>query len=309
MNIYLPIAEMSQNVLVLLAVGGLVGLLSGIFGVGGGFLLTPLLIFLGIPSSVAVASAANQVLGASVSGALGHWRRGTLDAKMGLVLLLGGLAGSAIGVWIFGWLQKLGYIDLAVSLAYIFLLGTVGLLMLAESLPALISKRRGGRMRRPLRGPRRYAWMNALPLKLRFRKSRLFVSAIIPGCIGALVGLLSAVMGVGGGFVMVPAMIYLIGMPTDIVVGTSLFQIVFLTAGVTLMHAVTTQSVDVVLAMLLLLGGVTGAQLGLRIGAKLASEELRVLLALLVLAVGGRILFDMVVMPIDLYSVSPLPAP
>ncbi len=305
MNIYLPIAEISQNVFVLLAVGGSVGVLTGIFGVGGGFLLTPFLIFLGIPAPIAVASAANQVMGSSVSGVIGHWRRDGVDVRMGLVLLLGGIAGSSVGVWLFRFLKDLGHIDLVISVCYVFLLGGIGAMMLWESVGAF-RRRRGRSGVRTTRGPRRYPWLNALPLKIRFRKSRLFISPILPASVGFVVGMLSAIMGVGGGFIMVPAMIYLIGMPSQVVIGTSLFQIIFVTANVTLLQAVTTQTVDVVLAVMLLVGGVIGAQAGVRIGARMASDQIRILLALMVLSVGFAMLYELVATPADLYTVTRL---
>ncbi|MFO1128450.1 MAG: sulfite exporter TauE/SafE family protein [Rhodospirillales bacterium] len=303
MNIYLPIAELSQNVLLLLAVGGFVGVLTGIFGVGGGFLLTPLLIFLGIPAPIAVASAANQVLGSSISGVIGHWRRDGVDVRMGVVLLVGGIAGSSGGVWVFGSLKKVGHIDLVISVCYVVLLGSIGALMLWESISAARRRRASGGTR-TARGPRRYPWLNALPLKMRFRKSRLYISPLLPAGVGFLVGFLSAILGVGGGFIMVPAMIYLIGMPSQVVIGTSLFQIVFVTANVTFLQSVTTQTVDVVLAVMLLVGGVVGAQAGVRIGARMAGEQIRILLALMVLGVGAVMLYGLVATPVDLYSVT-----
>ena len=304
MDIYLPIAEISQNVFVLLAAGGLVGFLSGAFGVGGGFLLTPLLLFLNIPAPVAVASGANQVVGASVSGVIGHWKRGNVDVKMGLVLVAGGFLGSSLGVMLFRWLRALGYIDVTIGVAYVLLLGTVGVFMLIESAKILVAKRRG-RSPRPARpGSKRGAWVDTLPFKMRFRKSRLYISIIMPVAVGFVVGVLSAIMGVGGGFIMVPAMIYLLGMPTQVVVGTSLFQVIFVTANVTMLQAVQNRTVDVVLAMLLLIGGVAGAQLGVRIGSRLAAERLRLFLALLVLAVGLKVLYDLASVPEDLYSVA-----
>ena len=305
MNIYLPIAEISQNVLVLLAVGGFVGVLTGIFGVGGGFLLTPFLIFLGIPAPIAVASAANQVMGSSVSGVIGHWRRDGVDVRMGLVLLVGGIAGSSVGVWLFGLLKRVGQIDLVITVCYVVLLGGIGAMMLWESAGAM-RRRRATSSTRTARGPRRYPWMNALPLKLRFRKSRLFISPILPAGVGFVVGLLSAIMGVGGGFIMVPAMIYLIGMPSQVVIGTSLFQIIFVTANVVFLQSVATQTVDVVLAVMLLVGGVVGAQIGVRVGARMASEQIRILLALMVLSVGAVMLYELVATPADLYTVTRL---
>ncbi len=299
MDIYLPIAAISLDVFVLLILGGAVGFLSGVFGVGGGFLLTPFLIFIGVPHAVAVASSANQLVGASVSGALAHWRRGNLDLQMGMVLLAGGLAGSAAGVWFFALLRRLGQVDLAVSLSYAPLLGTLGALMLTESTRAMLRLRRPGAARRKLH---QHIWLHGLPLKMRFRRSKLYISALLPLSLGFAVGLLSAIMGVGGGFVMVPAMIYILGMPTSVVPGTSLFQIIFVAASVTILQAVENGTVDVVLALVLLLGGVVGAQLGTRFGQRLRGEQLRALLALIVLAVAAKLIFDLTVAPDDLYS-------
>jgi uncharacterized protein len=300
MQIYLPIAEISVNVFLLLGIGSMVGVLSGLFGVGGGFILTPLLFFLGIPPAVAVASAANQIAGSSFSALLVHLRRKTVDVKMGLVLLGGGLIGSAIGVETFTNLNKAGRFDLVVSLLYVGLLGTIGVLMLAESLRAL---RRRGDPNAVLIARKRHTWSQGLPLKMRFRTSQLYVSSIPPFVLGAVVGVLAAIMGVGGGFVMVPAMIYLIGMPTKVVIGTSVFQFLFVTCFTTVLQSVQNQSVDVVLAILLLIGGVVGAQVGANLGARLRAEQLRILLALLVIAVGIRLLFDLVIEPSELYTV------
>jgi uncharacterized membrane protein YfcA len=299
MDIYLPIAAISQDVFVLLALGGVVGFLSGVFGVGGGFLLTPLLIFIGVPHAIAVASSANQLVGASVSGALAHWRRGNVDLQMGLVLLLGGFLGSAAGVWFFALLRRIGQIELSISLAYVLLLGTLGTLMLVESTRAMLRVRRPGASRRKLH---QHIWLHGLPFKMRFRRSKLYISALLPLGLGFAVGVLSAVMGVGGGFVMVPAMIYILGMPTAMVPGTSLFQIIFVAASVTILQAVENGTVDVVLALVLLVGGVIGAQLGTRFGTRLRGEQLRALLALLVLAVAAKLLFDLTATPRDLYS-------
>ncbi len=301
MQIYLPIAEMSVNAFVLLGLGGAVGFLSGLFGVGGGFLMTPLLIFIGIPPTVAVATEANQIVAASVSGALAHWRRGNVDFKMGGVLLAGGLAGSAVGIWVFTYLRSVGQIDLVISLAYVAFLGIVGTLMLFESVRAMLRRRRLGGERRKLH---QHLWVHGLPLKMRFRRSKLYISALPPLAVGFAAGILAAIMGVGGGFLMVPAMIYLIGMPTVVVVGTSLFQIIFVTANVTFLQSVTNQTVDVVLALLLLSGGVIGAQVGSIAGARMRGEQLRSLLALLVLGVCSKLLFDLIVVPDDLYSLS-----
>ncbi len=299
MDIYLPIAAISLDVLVLLALGGVVGFLSGIFGVGGGFLLTPLLIFIGVPHAVAVASSANQLVGASMSGALAHWRRGNIDVQMGLVLLAGGFVGSVFGVAAFALLRRVGQIDLAISLSYVLLLGTLGGLMLIESTRAILRRRHPGAARRKLH---QHIWLHGLPLKMRFRRSKLYISALLPLGLGFIGGVLSAVLGVGGGFVMVPAMIYMLGMPTSVVPGTSLFQIIFVAAGVTVLQAVENGTVDVVLALVLLVGGVVGAQLGSRFGAKLRGDQLRALLALLVLAVAAKLAFDLTIAPQDRYS-------
>lgn len=301
MHIYLPIAEMSVNIFLLLGLGMGVGMLSGIFGVGGGFLMTPLLIFLGIPPPVAVGTEANQIVASSVSGALAHWRRGNIDFKMGAVLLTGGIIGSTFGVWIFAILRTMGQLDLVIRLSYVIFLGIIGGLMLAESIRAMRRSRRG------YGGPRRklheHNWLHGLPFKMRFRRSKLYISALLPLLIGFFVGIMSAIMGVGGGFIMVPAMIYLLGMPTQVVVGTSLFQIIFVTANATFFQAYMNQTVDVTLALLLLIGGVIGAQFGARIGAKLRGEQLRGLLALIVLAVCAKLFADLVIEPLDPYSI------
>ncbi len=297
MNIYLPIAELSVNAFLLLGLGGGVGILSGVFGVGGGFLMTPLLIFIGIPPAVAVATEANQIVASSFSGVLAHWRRRTVDFKMGLVLLAGGLVGSAIGVQIFAYLRELGQVELLVSLCYVVFLGIVGALMFIESIRAW--RRTAGGRTAPRR---RHHWSHGLPFKMRFRASNLYISAIPPFMVGALVGVLAAIMGVGGGFIMVPAMIYLLGMATTVVVGTSLFQIMFVTGATTLMHAMLNHTVDGILAVLLLVGGVIGAQIGVRIGPKLKAEQLRVLLALLVLIVGAKMGYDLVRTPDELFT-------
>ncbi len=297
MNIYLPIAEVSVNAFLLLGLGGGVGFLSGLFGVGGGFLMTPLLIMIGIPPAVAVATEANQIVASSFSGVLAHWRRRTVDFKMGAVLLAGGVVGSAIGVQIFAVLRKLGQVDLMISLCYVVFLGIVGALMFIESVQALRRAKRGRR-----KPKRHHNWIHGLPFKVRFRASNLYISAIPPLLIGASVGVLAAIMGVGGGFIMVPAMIYLLGMATTVVVGTSLFQIMFVTGATTLMHAILNQTVDGLLAVLLLLGGVVGTQIGVRVGPKLKAEQLRVLLALLVLVVCAKIGYDLVRTPDELFT-------
>ena len=298
MYIYLPIAEVSVNAFVLLGLGGLVGVLSGMFGVGGGFLMTPLLFFIGIPPAVAVATEANQIVASSFSGVLAHVKRRNVDFKMGGVLLIGGLIGAAVGVLVFNYLKSLGQVDLLVKLCYVIFLGVVGGLMFIESLRALYKSKRISASK-----PRKKrTWIHALPLKMRFQVSGLYISAIPPVLVGIVVGILAAIMGVGGGFVMVPAMIYLLGMPTKVVVGTSLFQIIFVTAFTTMLHATTNYTVDMVLAVLLLVGGVIGAQFGTMIGAKLKAEQLRILLALMVLLVCAKLAFDLIVQPSELFS-------
>ncbi|HEX3954840.1 MAG TPA: sulfite exporter TauE/SafE family protein [Stellaceae bacterium] len=300
MDIYLPIAEVSLDVFVLLGLGAGIGFLSGVFGVGGGFLLTPLLIFIGVPPAVAVASSANQLVGASLSGALAHWRRGNVDFKMGFILLLGGLAGSVLGVWFFTLLKRLGQIELTISLCYVLLLGTLGTLMMIESVRTLLRQRRPGARRRKLH---QHNWLHGLPLKTRFRHSKLYISALLPTGLGFAVGVLSAILGIGGGFLLVPAMIYMLGMPTAMVPGTSLLQIIFVAANVTFLQAYTNRTVDAVLALVLLVGGVLGAQFGTRFGTRLRGEQLRFLLALLVLAVAAKLAFDLTVRPPHLFAV------
>lgn len=299
MQIYLPIAEVSVNAFLLLGLGGLVGVLSGMFGVGGGFLMTPLLFFIGIPPAVAVATEANQIVASSFSGALAHFRRKTVDLRMGTVLLIGGLIGAALGVQIFNALKAIGQVDLLVRLSYVVFLGIVGGLMFIESLNALRRSRKPGAKSTR----RKHGLAHSLPFKMRFRTSGLYISVIPPIIVGILVGILAAIMGVGGGFIMVPAMIYILGMPTKVVVGTSLFQIIFVTGFTTLLHATTNFTVDIVLAVLLLLGGVIGAQIGTRLGARLNAEQLRILLSIMVLAVCGKLALDLLIQPSELYSV------
>jgi uncharacterized membrane protein YfcA len=299
MQIYLPIAELSVNVFLILGLGGAIGFLSGLFGVGGGFLMTPILIFIGIPAPVAVGTEANQIVASSVSGVLAHWRRGNVDFRMGAVLLLGGLLGSSFGVWLFSVLRQIGQIDLTIRLCYVTFLGIIGGLMFVESLRAMTRRRGAAAARGKMH---KHTWIHGLPLKMRFRRSKLYISALLPIGVGFLVGMLSALMGVGGGFIMVPAMIYLLGMPTAVVIGTSLFQIIFVTANVTFLQAYANQTVDVMLAVILLAAAVIGAQFGARAGATLRGEQLRILLALMVLAVCGKLLYDLTVTPADIYS-------
>jgi uncharacterized membrane protein YfcA len=301
MQIYLPIAELSVNLFLLLGIGGGIGFLSGLFGVGGGFLMTPLLIFIGVPPAVAVATQSNQVVASSVSGVLAHWSRDNVDFKMGFVLLAGGVLGSTVGVGLFSLLSHFGQVDLVISLFYVFFLGFIGILMFIESSRAILrTRRRGGSSLKKLH---EHNWVHGLPLKMRFRKSRLYISALMPGGIGFFVGILSAIMGVGGAFIMVPAMIYLLGMPTSVVVGTSLFQIIFVSANVTFLQAVQNQTVDLTLALALTVGGVIGAQIGGRLGAKLPGEQLRVLLAALILFVAIRLAWELGTRPAELFSV------
>ena len=297
MQIYLPIAEVSVNAFLLLGLGGLVGVLSGMFGVGGGFLMTPLLFFIGIPPAVAVATEANQIVASSFSGVLAHLRRKTVDLRMGTVLLIGGLFGAALGVVLFNYLKSMGQVDLLVKLCYVVFLGVVGGMMFFESLRAIRNTRRGAAPKR-----KKHGWVHGLPFKMRFRTSGLYISVIPPLLVGVSVGILAAIMGVGGGFIMVPAMIYLLGMPTKVVVGTSLFQIIFVTAFTTMLHATTNFTVDIALAVLLLVGGVIGAQIGTSIGTKMKAEQLRILLAMMVLVVCGKLGLDLLLQPSELYS-------
>ncbi|MDH3702776.1 MAG: sulfite exporter TauE/SafE family protein [Alphaproteobacteria bacterium] len=300
MYVHLPIAEMSVNIFLILGMGAGVGMLSGIFGVGGGFLMTPLLIFLGVPSPIAVGTEANQIVASSVSGVLAHWRRGNVDFKMGSVLLIGGLIGSTFGVFLFRELRSIGQIDLVIRLSYVVFLGAIGSMMMVESIRAIWRSRAATGPKRKLH---QHNFLHGLPFKMRFRRSKLYISALLPLGVGFLVGVLASIMGVGGGFVMVPAMIYLLGMPTAVVIGTSLFQIIFVTANATFFQAYLNQTVDVVLSVLLLVGAVVGAQFGTKVGSYLKGEQLRGLLALMVLAVCGKIFYDLWAMPADPYSI------
>ncbi|CAI8379851.1 MAG: Uncharacterised protein [Alphaproteobacteria bacterium UBA4588] len=300
MYIYLPIAEVSMHIGVIIGLGGGVGFLSGMFGVGGGFLMTPLLIFLGVPPAIAVSTEANQIVASSVSGVIAHWRRGNVDFKMGGILLAGGVVGSSLGVLLFSILRDIGQIDLVIKLSYVIFLGLIGGLMLLESIRAILRTRQPGARRGKLH---QHNWLHGLPLKMRFRKSKLYISALLPFFLAAMVGVLSAIMGVGGGFILVPAMIYLLGMPTYVVIGTSLFQIIFVTANITVLQAVQTQTVDFVLAGLLLFGSVIGAQIGARFGTRLKGEQLRGLLALMVLGVSVKLGIELITAPVDVFAV------
>lgn len=297
MYVYLPIAEMSVNVFTVIGLGAVTGLLSGMFGVGGGFLMTPFLIFMGISPSVSVSTAANQIIASSVSGFASHWRRGNVDFKMGNYLLAGGLVGSTLGVSLFRWLKQIGHLDLIISVAYVTFLGVVGAMMAGESLRAL------------LKTPKKHALSEkpataALPFQIEFPHSKLTISALLPLAVGLGTGVMVSLMGIGGGFLLIPAMIYILGMPTNVVIGTSLYQVIFITANVTLLQAITTQTVDILLAALLLCGSVVGAQYGARLGARVKGEYLRALLAALVLGMAIKLAFGLFTPPDNVYSVS-----
>ena len=300
MSIYLPIAEMNINILLIIFIGMVVGGLSGLFGVGGGFLMTPLLIFLGIPPAVAVGTEAPHVLASSVSGVVAHWRRKNVDFKMGFFLLIGGVVGSTVGVNIFKLLRGFGQIDMVIQMLFLIFLGFIGFSMAFESARTTISKyRTTSSIRTKLH---QHSWIHGLPFKLRFHRSKLYISAIPPIVIGFFVGLLSAMMGVGGGFIMIPAMVYILGMSTNVVVGTSLFQIIFVTANSTFFQSYLNQTVDIVLAALMIIGGVIGAQIGASIGTKLKAEYLRGILAIIVLIVCAKIFADLTLTPSNLFS-------
>jgi uncharacterized membrane protein YfcA len=299
-EIYLPVAEQSMNVFVLLGLGGVAGLLAGMFGVGGGFLATPLLIFVGIPPTVAVASQANQVIANSVSSLQVQWRRGNVDLRMGLVLLLGGIVGSSAGVTLFTYLKRIGQIDFVIAVLYVVMLSTIGGLMMFEALRTYLKARRHPEA--PRGKLHQHYMVHRLPWKMRFYKSKLYISALLPIGLGFLIGILSAILGVGGGFVLVPAMIYLLGMPTSVVIGTSNFQVLFVAANVTFLQSATNGTVDVVLALLLILGGVVGAPIGSRLAAKLPGVVLRGLMAFLILAVAAELLVELLRAPALPYS-------
>jgi uncharacterized membrane protein YfcA len=306
MQIYLPIAETSVNIFTIFGMGTAVGFLSGLFGVGGGFLITPLLMLSGIPAAVAVATGANQVVASSVSGTITQWRRGNVDFKMGTLLMSGGMVGAVVGVQIVKYLATTGQIDIVISLLYIFFLTSIGLLMLSESLRSWHRSRSG---HTPLsRHSGQHSWIHGLPLKLRFKRSKLYISAIPPLVIGACVGLLSGILGIGGGFIMLPAMIYLLRMPTKVVIGTSLFQVIFIASFTTILHAISNHAVDLVLAFILMVGSVIGAQFGANAGQRLRGEQLRTLLAILVLGVSLRLIIDITATPVDSFILdTPVP--
>ena len=302
MSIYLPIAEMNVNILLIVSLGIMVGGLTGLFGVGGGFLMTPLLIFLGIPPTVAVGTEAPHVLASSFSGAIAHWRKKNVDIKMGIFLLCGGIAGSIVGVNLFKILREFGQIDVIIQFLFLIFLGLIGFSMLFESTRTTIKKYRTTSLIRTKL--HQHSWIHGLPLKMRFHRSKLYISTIPPIIIGFIVGVLSAMMGVGGGFIMIPAMVYILGMSTNVVVGTSLFQIIFVTANSTFFQSYLNQTVDIVLASLMILGGVVGAQVGARLGSTFKAEYLRGVLAILVLAVCIKIFLDLTLTPNNLFSLS-----
>lgn len=299
MQIYLPIAELSVNILLILGLGGATGVLSGLFGIGGGFLTTPLLMFIGVPAPVAVASSANQIVATSYSGFLAYLRKQSVDFKMGRLLIYGGSVGAFIGVGIFSWLRALGYLDLLISVSYVFFLGIIGALMALESFKSL-------KKNSPPPQPKESSWLARLPWQTYFPQTKIQASAWLPIGIGFFIGMMVSIMGIGGGFLLIPALIYLVGMPTSIVIGTSLFQTIFVTMQVTLLQAITTQTVDIILALLLLTGSVIGAQFGSRLGGKIAAVKLRAMLAALVLAVALRLAYGLFTTPANLYSIVPL---
>ena len=290
MYIYLPIAEQPINAFIVLGIGWLVGIIMGMVGIGGGFLLTPLMIFFGIPSPVAVASVANQLVAPSVSGVLSHWKSGNVDFKMGTILLVGGVIGSSIGVLIFNILNAIGQLDLVIKLSYVIFLAIIGSLMFIESFKLIIQTKRGKATRGKLH---QHNWLHGLPFKTRFRKSKLYISIILP-----------LIIGIGGGFIIVPAMIYLLGMPTSLVIGTSLFQIIFVAANTTILQASQNQTVDIVLALILLIGSVIGVQIGSKFSNLMKGEHLRLFLSFIILLVGFKLILDLVTIPLDIFSIS-----
>jgi uncharacterized membrane protein YfcA len=301
-QIYLPIAELSMNLFFLAGIGAAVGFLSGLFGVGGGFLLTPLLIFSGVPAPVAVASVTGQVAAASTSGALSWFRRGGIDLHLALYLILASTIGAFIGVAIFAFLRSVGQLDLVISLGYVILLGTVGTLMFVEAARSLLRRRAGIVMRERL--PSQHNWMHGLPMRIRFKKSKLYISVLPVLGIGLCIGIIGSLLGVGGGFILVPALVYLLRVPGNVVIGTSLLQVLAMMSVTMVLHAMQSQSVDVLLAFCLMVGGVIGAQFGAQAGQYLKGDQLRALLAVLILAVAVRFGVNLVVRPDDLYSIA-----
>ena len=300
MEYFLPIAEVYVNLPLIFILSLVVGVLSGLFGVGGGFLMTPFLIFLGIPPSYAVANEANNILGTSVSGSTTHYLKGTLDYKMGLMIVVGGAVGTILGIITFSYFKDIGKINIVISLAYMYILAIIGSIMLVQGISEIDKARKKIVVRKKLHS---HYWIHGLPFRMRFKKSKLYESIFTPIIIGLIVGYLAAIMGIGGAFILVPAMIYILGMPTKVVIGTSLFQIIFVTAFTTIMHATQNYTVDALLAFLLLLGGVVGAQIGVRLGVKLKAEQLRILLSVLVLGVCFKLMFDLLVTPTELHTI------
>jgi uncharacterized membrane protein YfcA len=303
-QIYLPIADLPLNIFVILAMGLAVGFISGMFGIGGGFLMTPLLIFLGVSPAVAVATVASHIAASSCSGVISYWRRRALDFALAFMLLAGGILGTAFGVWLFTALRAIGQLDITIGLSYVTLLGVVGSLMIFESVRATLRARHGKPVE--LRRPGSHTWLHGLPFKVRFKRSRIYVSAIPVCAIGFIIGFVGAVMGIGGGFLLVPMLIYFLRVPTATVIGTSMVLTLVTMASATVMHAVTNHLVDAVLALILMVGGVVGAQFGARAGQKMRADRLRLLLGLLVLAVGIRFALDLVLQPDDLYTLRAL---
>jgi uncharacterized membrane protein YfcA len=305
-QLFLPVADLPVNVFLILGMGLAVGFISGMFGIGGGFLMTPLLIFVGIPPGVAVASVASHIAASSFSGAISYWRRHAIDLALAMMLLGGGIIGTAVGVWLFTLLRSLGHLDLTIGLSYITLLGTVGVLMMGESVRAIVRRRQG--YPATLRRPGSHNWLHGLPFKIRFKRSKIYVSAIPVWTIGFLIGFVGAVMGIGGGFLLVPMLIYFLRVPTSTVLGTSMVLTLVTMASATVMHAATNHLVDALLALILMVGGEIGAQFGARAGQRMSGEGLRLLLGVLILAVGLRFATDLVVQPDDLYSIRVLEA-
>jgi uncharacterized membrane protein YfcA len=303
-QVYLPIADLPVNIFVVFAMGIAVGFISGMFGIGGGFLMTPLLIFLGISPAVAVATVSSHIAASSFSGAITYWRRKALDLSLAAMLLIGGIGGTAAGVWLFTYLRALGQLDLTISLSYVLLLGSVGGLMVMEGVRAIIRSRHGKPVE--LRRPGSHTWFHGLPFKLRFKQSRIYVSSIPVVMIGFIMGFIGAIMGIGGGFLLVPMLIYFLRVPTNVVIGTSMVLTLVTMATATVLHSVTNHLVDVILALILMVGGVTGAQFGARAGQKMRGERLRLMLGVLVLAVGLRFAVDLVMTPDDFYSIRQL---
>lgn len=303
MTVYLPVAELTVNLFLILGIGTAVGFISGLFGVGGGFLLTPLLIFSGISPAVVVASEASQIAATAFSGALAYGRRQLIDYRLGAVLVSGGIGGSLLGVWLFSLLRRVGQLDFAIGIAYVILLGSIGILMLKEAVETMRAEA-AGRTRTPWRKGGDHGWVHGLPFKMRFPRSKLYMSVLPIMALGAAIGVIGSVLGVGGGFLTVPALIYLFRVPTTVAVGVSLFYTVVTMSVASLLHATTNLTVDIVLSLLLMIGGVVGAQYGASVGQQMKGEELRALLALLILAVAGRFFYEFVAIPNRLYSIS-----